>query len=95
MPPLESPREGWLFTRGLQSVRLVREENPRGCRLYLYGPGTDVVAHEFADVVECMKRQAQIEQSLLAEGYQLAQASADRRGEHETWRRPDHRRAAS
>jgi len=73
---------GWLYTRGSESVRLVREENSKGCRLFLYGPGTEVVTHEFADVIECMNRQAEVEQNLLAAGYQLVRSSADRRSEH-------------
>ena len=89
------PEGGWLFTRGSESIRLVREENSKGCRLSLYGPGTEVATHEFADLTECMKRQAEIEQSLLAAGYQLAQPSSDRRSEDGTWRGPDHRRVAS
>lgn len=88
------PEAGWLFTRGPQSIRLVRQENSNGCRLFLYGPGTEVVTHEFANVAECMKRQAEIEHSLLAAGYQLAQPSSDRRSEHGTWRGPDQRRTA-
>jgi hypothetical protein len=72
----------------------VREENSKSCRLFLYGPGTEVVTHEFADVTKCMQRQAEIEQSLLAEGYQLAQLPSDRRGENGTWHGPEHRRAA-
>ena len=75
------PCESWLFTRGSQSVRVVREEESKGCRLFLYGPGSDVVMYEFGDVTECMTRQAEIERTLLAEGYQLAQASSDRRSE--------------
>jgi hypothetical protein len=86
------PPERWLFTRGTHSVRVVREEDSKVCRLFLYGPDTDVVTHEFADITECMKRQAEIERTLLAEGYQLAQLSADRRGEHGTCSGPDHRR---
>jgi hypothetical protein len=89
------PPECWLFTRGPQSVRLVREENSKGCRLFLYGPGTKIVTYDFSDVTECMKGQAEIEQTLLAEGYQLAQLPSDRRGEHGTWSGPDHRRVAS
>jgi hypothetical protein len=85
--------ECWLFTRGPQSVRLVREENVKGCRLFVYGPGTKIVIHDFADVTECMKRQAEIEQTILAEGYQLAQLSSDRRGEQRQG--ADHRRVAS
>jgi len=86
---------GWLYTRGAESVRLVREESVKGCRLLLYGPGTEVVTHEFADVTECMSRQAVIEMRLLATGYQLAQASSDRRREHPMWHGADQRRAAS
>ena len=89
------PEAGWLFTRGSESVRLVRAEDSKGCHLFLYGPGTEVVTHEFADVTECMKRQAEIEQNLLAAGYQLAQPSSDRRSEPGIWRGSDHRRAAS
>ena len=85
------PDQRWLFTRGPQSVRLVREEGPNGCLLFLYGPGTEVVTHRFADVTECMKRQAEIERSLLAEGYQLARSPVDRRSEHGTWHGPDRR----
>ena len=55
-------------------MRLAREERSDGCRLILYGPGTDVVTHEFANVAQCMKRQAEIEQGLLASGYQLTQS---------------------
>ena len=86
--------EYWLFTRGSQSVRLVREEDAKGCRLVLYGPGTRIVTHTFADVTECMKRQADIEQTLLGEGYQFAQSS-DRRGEHGTWCGHDRRADSS
>jgi hypothetical protein len=77
----EMRESDWLYTRGSESVRLVRQENSKGCRLFLYGPGTDVVTHEFADLTDCMKRQSEIEQLLLAAGYQLAQSLAERRGE--------------
>jgi hypothetical protein len=87
-------RGAWLFTRGSDSVRLVREENSKGCHLLLYGPGTDVVTHGFADVTECIKRQAEIEHNLLAEGYQFTHPTSDRRSER-TERVPDHRWAAS
>ena len=75
------PPACWLYTRGHQSVRVVREEDSKVCRLFLYGPDTEVVTHEFADITECMKRQAEIERTLLAEGYQLVQPSSDRRSE--------------
>ena len=86
--------EGCLFTRGPQSVRLVREDGSNGSlRLFVYGPGTEVVTHDFRDVAECMKRQAEIEAQLLAAGYQLTQSSSDRRVDHGTWSGSDHRRA--
>ena len=72
---------GWLYKRGAESVRLVREEISNSCRLFLYGPGATVVTHEFANVSECMKRQAEIEQGLQAAGYQLAQTLSERRSE--------------
>lgn len=87
---------GWLFTRGPQSVRLMREEKLEGCvRLVEYGPGPEVETYEFPELTECITRQAEIEQNLLAAGYQLEQPSADRRAEYGTWSGPDHRRAAS
>lgn len=87
--------DAWLFTRGSDSIRLFREERSGGCRLVVHGPATEVVTHVFADVTECMKRQAEIEQTLLAEGYQFAQLSSDRRTERRRERLPDHHRAAS
>ena len=85
----------WLFARGSESVRLVREETSHGCHLFLYGPSTDVVTHDFADLIECMKRQAEIEQALLAAGYQLTGPSSERRHEAGIWGGPDHRRSAT
>lgn len=66
-------------------MRLVREEESNRCRLIICGPGTDIVTQEFANVAECMKRQGEIEQELVAGGYQLAQLSSDRRKEHGSW----------
>lgn len=91
---LEIRETAWLFTRGSESVRLVREENSNGCCLFLYGPATKIVTHEFADLTERMKRQAEIEVNLLAAGYQLAQSSSERRSEHRTRNGQDHRRAS-
>jgi hypothetical protein len=76
------PESRWLYTRGAQSVRLLREETPDGCRVFLHGPATDVTTHDFANIADCMKWQAQIELGLLASGYQLARSSSDRRREH-------------
>jgi hypothetical protein len=89
------PLGEWLFTRGARSVRFVRNESAKGCRLHVYGPGNDVATHDFANVTECMKRQAEIEQSLLAAAYQITRSPADRRNGQGKWDGPDHRRAAS
>jgi len=89
------PEESWLFTRGPQSVRLLRVEHANGCTLIVKGPETETMTHQFAHVAECMKRQAEIEQNLLASGFQLAQTSSDRRKLDRMWRGADHRRAAS
>jgi hypothetical protein len=89
------PEEGWLFTRGPQSGRLVREEHSAGCRLLVSGPGTVRVTYDFRDITECVKRQAEIEQIFLAEGYQLTRPSSDRRNDAGIWAGSDLRRAAS
>ena len=86
------PPAGWLFTRGPQSVRLVREENLKGCQLFVYG-----ARNQDRDAGVCKRDRmhettGRIEQALLGEGYQLAQLSSDRRGEHR--RGADHRRMA-
>ena len=88
-------RNAWLFTRGSDSIRLLREERPDGCLLAVCGPGTEVLTYAFTNVTECMKRQAEIEQNILAEGYQFGQRSSERRSTPRTERAPDHRRAAS
>jgi len=84
----------WLFTRGQQSVRLVRDDDSKDCHLFLFGPGPEIVTYSFADVTECMKRQAAIELNLLAAGYQLEQSSSDRRSDKRARHGQDHRRAS-
>lgn len=70
----------------------MRKEDTTACRLFLYGPGREVVRHEFADLTQCMQRQAEIERNLLAAGYQLSQPqAAERRSKHGTWSGADHR----
>jgi hypothetical protein len=86
------PGSRWLFTRGTDSVRLLREEHSPRVRLSVSGPGIDVVAYEFDDLTECMKRQAEIEQALLAAGYHIALSPPDRRSDHGTWQGTDQRR---
>jgi hypothetical protein len=84
----------WLFTRGSESIRLVREEDSDGCRLFIYGPRTEVATYDFADVAQCMKQQAAIEMDMLAAGYQVAGPPSERRADDGLWHGLDHRRAA-
>ena len=88
------PESRWLFTRGVQSVRLVREEDATRWRLSVLGPGTEVVIQEFASMGECMSRQGDVEQRLLAEGFQIERAPSERRRDHGMWHGADPRRAA-
>jgi hypothetical protein len=84
----------WLFTRGTESVRLVREHEGDACRLVVYGPESEVTTYEFAGIIECMKRQAGIEQCFQSAGYHLARTS-DRRGTRGAWQGPARRRGDS
>lgn len=70
-----------LFTRGPQSVRLVRLGRPEGpVRLLVLGPGTSSSVYESPDAIDCVNYQSQIESALVGEGYQLASfMSAERR----------------
>jgi hypothetical protein len=88
-----TPRNAWLYTRGADSVRLVREERSNGCSLFVYGPGSEAVTHAFANVAQCITGQAAIEQNLFAEGYQFTRPESDRRTPG-MWLGPDHRRLA-
>jgi hypothetical protein len=83
----------WLFTRGPSSVRLVREDNVGYVHLSVYGPEIEVATYDFANPGDCRRRQAEIELTILAAGYQLAQASSERRREQRIWHGADRRRA--
>jgi hypothetical protein len=71
----------WLFTRGSQSVRIVRITRPNGAQqLLVSGPGAESAVHEAEDPIFCVRYQADLERRLVAEGYQLASfVSAERR----------------
>ena len=85
----------WLFTRGAQSVRLARREQPGGpTELVVHGPGDERQVHGFASVADCMQRQSEIERRLMAEGFTLRHAperrgGADRRRRTRNERRRD------
>lgn len=71
----------WLFTRGPQSVRIVRLGQPDGpVRLLVLGPGPGYTSYDSPDATDCVTYQSQVERTLVAEGYQLERlAAAERR----------------
>ena len=91
--PIDASDSARLFTRGTQSVRLVRESDVNGpVRLLVFGPATAGTKYEFHDVAECEMQEAVIERQLLGEGYELNPAAWERRRGHEEWSGPDRRR---
>lgn len=71
----------WLFSRGGDSVRMIRGATPEGrARLLVYGPGNTQAVYEFDDAVECSTQEAEVEQQLVAEGYTLEQFTDRRSG---------------
>ena len=70
----------WLFTRGPESVRIVRAAKRNGpVHLHVRGPGTAAQSHSFDDVMECMQFQAELERRLVAQGFALEVFTSDRR----------------
>ena len=56
-------RETWLFTRGAQSVRIVRASGTdTRMLLHVQGPDVEANTHTFEDVIVCMRYQADFEQ---------------------------------
>src|SRR5829696_4845548 len=93
--PIEE-EAAWLYTRGHDSIRLVRSDQPHGaCRLFVFGPGRTVARQTFSDVTACSRRQTEIERDLMAEGYQLNQSSGERRKGAAGWSGIDQRRGAN
>lgn len=70
----------WLFTRGSQSVRIIRVSRSSGpVQMLVQGPGTERSVHE-ADALACVRYQSEVERKLVAQGFQLASfISAERR----------------
>jgi DNA-binding response OmpR family regulator len=62
----------WLYVRGRQSVLVSRTAHPgpEG-QLVVLGPGPEREVYDCVDLNECIVRQAEIERTLVAEGYQL------------------------
>jgi hypothetical protein len=75
-----SVETAWLFTRGLNSVRIVRAAARSGVvRLIVQGPGDSTDSREFTDVVACMNYQADLERRLVSQGFALERFTSDRR----------------
>ena len=77
---LATVETAWLFTRGSDSVRIVRAATPDGVmQLLVQGPGDATERLEFSDVLDCMNYQSNLERRLVAEGYALERFNSDRR----------------
>ena len=83
----------WLFVRGEESVRIVRD--PKAFVLRVEGPGYEREVHAFKDEAEVGEFQRNYEARLLAEGWMLG-ASQERRSGRDRRadaRGPDRRRS--
>jgi hypothetical protein len=77
---LVSVETAWLFTRGSESVRIVRAAGRAGVmHLLVQGPGEATDSREFTSVLACMKYQADMERRLVADGFTLERFTSDRR----------------
>lgn len=75
-----SVETAWLFTRGSESVRIVRAAARSGViHLVVQGPADSNDVREFTDVVACMNYQADLERRLIAKGFSLERFTSDRR----------------
>jgi hypothetical protein len=51
----------WLFTRGSESVRIVRTATRGGTvHLHIHGPGSATESHTYPDAIECMQQQSEL-----------------------------------
>jgi hypothetical protein len=71
----------WLFTHAEQSVRLTRVvlDNDT-CHLLIDGPTDAQELRSFPDLASCLVGQSDIEERLLAMGFQLEDRTSERRG---------------
>lgn len=89
MEPSELKDTAWLFTHGDQSVRMLRfTDTIGGMHLIVHGPGSAAMVHHSDDLVESMLYQANLGRDLLARGFQLNEATADRRSGRERRQQP-------
>ncbi len=62
----------WLFTRGAESVRIIRVETSTGGQtLLVNGPGTETAVHQADDTMECVRHQSELERRLVGKGFRL------------------------
>jgi hypothetical protein len=72
-------RTAWLFTRGVESVRLEIELGSPGVRLLIAGPGRLRAEREFADVSALIEYQRKYEHGLRQDGFSLDEYITERR----------------
>jgi hypothetical protein len=77
---LAAVETAWLFTKGPQSIRIVRAATLSGdVHLHIDGPGPARESHTFHDVMECMQYQADYERRIVSQGFTLERFTSDRR----------------
>ena len=75
----EGPRTVWLFTRGRESVRLEVVRQEHGVRLLVKGPGGKRAVYDFADLVDLVQHQSELEQHIVSQGFSLETFTTERR----------------
>jgi hypothetical protein len=80
MIALAAVQEAWLFTRGLDSVRIIRlADADGGMRLVVRGPSHGDRTYEAADLLHCTLLQSDLERELVADGFTLHRFRTERR----------------
>ncbi len=79
-------RTAWLFTRGPESIRIVRHD--RAAALVIYGPGSECLRQIFPTQLELTVFVTAYERELVTNGWRLEDAVTDRRAS--TRRAPFH-----
>jgi len=88
----------WIYARGRQSVLVSRVSQPGPlARLHVLGPGQMRRSYDCSDIDECFALQAEIERTLVSEGYQLLERDRRSGTDRRTSPRPgpDRRRRIS
>ncbi len=69
----------WLFTRGAESVRIIRVNTSNGQTLLVNGPGSDSTIHQADDTMECVRHQSELERRLVGKGFRLERVDSGNR----------------